>query len=208
MAGATLPQLREATRRRMGVANGDTLIDEVALDEAVNFAVFTLDNERPWPWLEGHEDVIVPIGASSWPTPADYRSTRSVVNITTGFEYQPAAPVDTFLKIGTGTPQFYAVYESQVMLDIDTAVQLNLKHLYYKRSPFLVNEADVTLAPADAAPAIAAAACAWLTGGREDNPKGGEVHEAAYNRWVVRLFDGLRPTTKPITPRIRAGSWM
>lgn len=209
-----LQQLREKVRNRAGVASGDQFITPQVLDDAINQAVFQIDAENRWPWLEATQTVTLVAGTDTYALPTNFDATRSVVlNIAgqasiTLYEVAPTVALaqDT---ASTGRPEGFSISQGSIILipTPDSNGAYTLTHLYYRTSSELVGDDDQPLIPDQFHPAIVAAA-ASLIASREDKRAMKDACDVDVAQWVRRMRGSLRQSTGPVVPRVRPGSWL
>jgi hypothetical protein len=207
-----LIQLREKVRNRAGVASGDQFITPQVIDDAINQALFQIDAEYHWPWLEETATVNLVVGQASYALPADHRTTRTVMyqapnqRAVALYEVAPAT-VYTTSSSAQGAPEGYALNGDQLVLVPAPAVAGTLLHLYYRTTLELVNDLDAPLIPDQYHPAVVAAAAGQLAM-REEMRGIKEACDADVAMWVRRMRGALRRSTGPVVPRVRPGGWI
>lgn len=208
-----LQQLREKVRNRAGIATGDNFVTPQVIDDAINQAIFQIDAEGRWPWLEATQLVPLVAGQSSYSLPADFDSTRSVLLNTVGQAsvalYEVASSVALAQNTAsTGQPVAFAISQgSIILLPTPDSSAYSLTHLYYRTSTELVDDADEPLIHDQYHPAVVAAAAA-LVATREEQRSIKEAADLDVAQWVRRMRGALRQSTGPVVPRVRPGGWL
>lgn len=209
-----LQQLREKVRNRSGVATGDQYITPHVIDDAINQAVFLIDAEYRWPWLESVETITLVAGDNTYPLPSDFEATRGLMLNTNG---EPAvalyevAPTTAYAQstTNTGRPEGFAIVVDQIVLipTPDNGGPYTLTHLYYRSSQELVSDDDEPLIPDQYHPAIVAAASS-LVAARQEQRSIKEAADLDVAQWLRRMRSALRQSTGPVVPRVRPGGWL
>lgn len=202
-----LAQLRRSVRSRLGIPITDQFQTDDVIDEHINIAIQTIEQEARWPWQEAVETITIADTTGDWTVPADWRATRTI--ICNRHEVAIVGPLELFMHPvdGTGPAQIAAVVDRVLKIRPAPAVGDVLTHVYYRRATLLVDDEDEPQMPTEFSPAIIAKA-AELLSVREDDRAAAGAHAAEYNDWVGRMRRDLRRTSGPIVPRVRPGSWV
>lgn len=202
-----LAQLRRSVRSRLGIPVTDQFQTDDVIDEHINIAIQTIEQEARWPWQEAIENIVVTDTTGDWTVPADWRATRTIIY--DRHEVKIVGPMELYLDPvdGTGSPQIAAVVNRTIKFRPAPAVGDTLTHVYYTRAELLVDDEDEPQMPTEFSPAIIAKA-AELLSVREDDRAAASAHAAEYGEWMGRMRKDLRRTSGPIVPRVRPGSWV
>jgi hypothetical protein len=201
-----LAQLRHTVRSRLGIPVIDQFQSDDIIDEHINIAIQTVEQEARWPWQEAIQTVTTPDGTGDFPVPNDWRATRAIV--VGRNEVTVVSPIDVLmLPVATGLPQVCAIIDRTVKLRPAPPAATVLSHIYYRTPVLLVDDDDEPQMPTEFTPAIIAKA-AELLALREDDRAAAGAHLTEYQQWLGRMRKDTRRTTGPITPRIRPGAWV
>jgi hypothetical protein len=202
-----LAQLRRSVRSRLGIPVTDQFQTDDVIDEHINIAIQTIEQEQRWPWQETVQTVTINDSSGEFTVPADWRATRTI--IFDRHQVQVVSPTEllTHPATGTGTPQIATVIDRVVKMRPSPAVGNTLSHVYYRTPTLLVDDEDQPQMPTEFSPAIIAKA-AELLSIREDDRAAGAAHAAEYGEWITRMKRDVRRTTGPIVPRVRPGRWV
>jgi hypothetical protein len=207
-----LAHLREKVRTRCGIATGDQYLTQQNIDDAINEALAQIDGEYHWPWLEATAVTTLVSGQDTYPLPADFRATRSVVlgssNGSNVVLYN-ISPTQALAKSTseTGQPEAFAIIGSNLVLLPTPGAGYSIKHLYYRQTVELVADADEPLIPDQWHGAVVAAAASNLAM-TDDRRAMKEQSDADVANWIRRMRNALRRSTGPVVPRIRQNGWM
>lgn len=202
-----LAQLRRSVRSRLGIPVTDQFQSDDVIDEHINIAIQTIEQEQRWPWQETVQTVTITDSSGDVTVPNDWRATRTIIY--DRHEVAIVGPLELFMYPvdETGPAQIAAVVDRVLKFRPAPPVGDTLTHVYYRRAVLLVDDEDQPQMPDEFTPAIIAKA-AELLSVREDDRAAAGAHAAEYNEWVQRMRRDLRRTTGPIVPRIRPGSWV
>lgn len=202
-----LAQLRRSVRSRLGIPVTDQFQTDDVIDEHINIAIQTIEQEQRWPWQEAVQTITIADSTGDVTVPTDWRATRSVIYNRS--EVTIVGPLELFLYPvdGSGPAQIAAVVDRTLKFRPVPSVGDTLTHVYYRRATLLVDDEDEPEMPTEFSPAIIAKA-AELLSVREDDRAAAGAHAAEYNEWVGRMRRDLRRTSGPIVPRVRPGSWV
>lgn len=202
-----LAQLRRSVRSRLGIPVTDQFQTDDVIDEHINIAIQTIEQEQRWPWQEAVETITITTADGNWTVPTDWRATRTLVY--NRHEVAIVGPLEVFMYPvdGTGPAQIAAVVDRVLKIRPAPAVGDVLTHVYYRRASLLTDDEDEPQMPDEFTPAIIAKA-AELLSVREDDRAAASAHASEYNEWVQRMRRDLRRTSGPIVPRVRPGSWV
>lgn len=201
-----LAQIRRTVRSRLGVPVTDQFQTDDVIDEHINIAIQTIEQENRWPWQEAIQTVTLADSSGDFTVPVDWRATRAI--IADRYEVKITSPIDVLMypTNASGPPQIAAVIDRTVKLRPAPGVGTVLSHIYYRAPVLLVEDDDEPQMPTEYTPAIVTKA-AELLSLREDDRAAAAAHLTEYQQWLQRMRKDTRRTTGPITPRIRPGSW-
>ena len=201
-----LAQLRRTVRSRLGIPVVDQFQTDDVIDEHINLAIQTIEQEYRWPWQEAVQTVNTPDDTGVFPVPTNWRATRALVHGRR--QVQVVSPIDVamFPTTGAGDPQIASVVDRTVTLRPAPPEATVLSHIYYRSPVLLVDDDDEPQMPDEYSPAIVAKA-AELLALREDDRAAAAAHTAEYQQWLGRMRKDTRRVTGPVTPRIRPGGW-
>ena len=202
-----LAQLRRSVRSRMASPVNDQFLTEDVVDEYINVAIQTIEQEARWPWQEIADTVHITDETGDFTVRADWKATRTI--IAGRHQVQIVSPIDvlTYPTTSTGPPQIAAVVDRTVKMRPKPGIGEQLIHVYYRTPTPLVDDEDTAQMPTEYTPAIIAKACELLSV-REDDRAAAAAHAGEYNEWMVRMRRDARRTTGPIVPRVREGGWV
>jgi hypothetical protein len=202
-----LAQLRRTVRSRLGVPVTDQFQTDDVIDEHINIAIQTIEQEARWPWQEAIQTVTIDNTDGDFTVPTDWRATRAIVS--DRYEVKVVSPIDVLMypTDAAGPPQICAIVDRTVKMRPAPAAGVTLAHVYYRAPVLLVTDDDEPQMPAEYTPAIVAKA-AELLSLREDDRAAAAAHMSEYQQWLGRMKKDTRRTTGPITPRTRPGSWV
>ena len=202
-----LVQIRRTVRSRLGVPVTDQFQTDEVIDENINIAVQTIEQEFRWPWQETIQTVTINNVSGDFSCPKDWKATRTLV---CGQEQvHLASPIEVLLLPTNvvGLPRVFAIIDRTVKLRPAPPVATVLQHVYYRTPILLINDNDEPQMPTEYTPAIVAKA-AELLSLREDDRASAGTHAGEYAQWLGRMRKDTRRTTGPIVPRSRPGSWV
>jgi hypothetical protein len=191
---------------RMGIPSGDTFMSPTIINDAINQALVTVEEEAFWPWSEAAARLTVLSGTVGVVLPDDWRATKGVY--VGQWELRQVSITDLFTwpDSSQGMPSVWSDYQDTVEVRPAAAGDRELTVIYYRMQPLLVNDTDRPMIPDRFHPAVVAKACELLAR-REDDGPNQAAHLADYTVWTGRMRKAMRSTTRPITPRVRPGSW-
>lgn len=201
-----LSQLRRSVRSRLGIPVTDQFQSDEIIDEHINVAIQTIEQEQRWPWQEAIQTVTIEDSTGDFTVPVDWRATRAIVCGTNNVQIVSPIDVVMYPTDANGIPQIAAVVDRTVKLRPAPTPGVTLSHIYYRGPILLVNDEDEPQMPPEYTPAIIAKACEMLSL-REDDRAAAGAHLTEYQQWVGRMRKDTRRTSGPITPRVRPGSW-
>jgi hypothetical protein len=102
-----------------------------------------------------------------------------------------------------GHPRVWAPYFDRIEVRPTGGGDVN--HAYYVDEPWLAADDDTPNLPDRYAGCVIAKA-AELLAVREDDRAAAAAHNAEYTSWLVRMRKDVRPSTGPVTIRVRPGS--
>ncbi len=209
-----LQQLREKVRNRAGIATGDQFITPQVIDDAINQAVFQIDAEYRWPWLEATQTVTLVADQVKYALPSDFDATRSILLNTANQASVVLYEVSSTVALAqdtasTGQPVGFAISQGFIVLipTPDAGGPYTLTHLYYRMSAELVADSDEPLIHDQYHPAVVAAA-ASLIAAREEQRSIKEACDLDVAQWIRRMRGAIRQSTGPVVPRVRPGGWL
>jgi hypothetical protein len=190
----------------MGVpASDDFFVDDV-IDEAINEALATVEEEHYWPWSEQSAIVTVAGGTNFIQLPPDWRATRGLWY--QGSELLLVSSSDLMGYGATaGAPQVYADVGRQIQVAPTPASDVLLTHIYHLVPATLTADDQVPLLPGSMSGAVVAKA-AELLSAREDDQSARQAHGNDYIKWIQRMLRSQRRTTGPLKVRVRPGGWI
>jgi len=210
-----LGQLRQATLDLVGVPASDSFFSTSQLNTFVNEAVQAWQHEEAWPWHQGTETLTTVAGTASY-SPIDPMWTMTKNLYIAGFEPMVLSnqPDVDYVTV-QGQPVAYYVFQEKIVLSPTPDGVYSVTHQYYKGEPFLVNDTDTPLTPAEFHYAIVAYAAhlALLRAGEVSYYRGNITGRSAalmqeYTQWLERARSNRRRSARMITPRVRPGSWL
>ena len=74
-----LAQLRRSVRSRLGIPVTDQFQTDDVIDEHINIAIQTIEQEQRWPWQETVQTVTINDSTGEFTVPADWRATRTII---------------------------------------------------------------------------------------------------------------------------------
>lgn len=202
-----LAQLRRSVNSRLGTPVTDQFQTSDVIDEYINVAIQTIEQEARWPWQEAVQSVTINDTTGEFAVLADWKATRSV--IADQRQVIMVSPIDVLMSPlnDAGTPQIGAVIDRVMKLRPMPTVGMVLQHIYYRTPILLFDDEDEAQMPNEYTPAIIAKACELLSV-REDDRAAASAHAGEYNEWVARMRRDMRRTTGPVLPRQRPGGWV
>lgn len=207
-----LLHLRRLVRSRLGVPPTDQMFTDDQLDDHINLAVETVEAEQRWPWQERVDTVTLTSDDPNIALPANWRATRGLYRAEDAIELSLASPSDilswavTSTAIG-GLPQVWSPIGDRIVVRPQPVDPIDLTHHYYIQSVWLRADQDQPTIPNQFVGSIIAKA-AELLATREDDRAAAAGHNLEYNDWIDRMRRDVRRSTGPVTPRVRAGSWL
>lgn len=201
-----LAQLRRSVTSRLGTPVTDQFQTSDVIDEYINVAIQTIEQEARWPWQESVQTITITDTTGDVTVTADWKATRSIIAGRT--QLTIVTPVDVLLvPLSGGTPQIATIVDRVIKFRPAPAIGAVLQHVYYRTPILLIEDEDEPQMPTEYTPAIIAKACELLSV-REDDRASAAAHAGEYNEWLVRMRRDLRRTTGPIVPRQRPGAWV
>jgi hypothetical protein len=197
---------RQRVLARLGVPAGDTFFTPTIVNDAVNQALVTIEEEAYWPWSEAIVAIPVLAGESGVVMPDDWRATKQVYVGQWELGQQSITDLLAWAESATGTPAVWCDYGDRIEVRPMPSHDTTLTVAYYKAQPYLWADTDKPMIPDRYHPAVIAKA-AELLSRREDDGPSQAGHLADYTVWVGRMRKAMRSTTRPVVPRVRPGSW-
>lgn len=201
-----LAQLRRSVRTRLGIPISDQFQTDDVIDEHINIAIQTIEQEARWPWQETVHEVEITDTTGDFAVRVDWKASRTIIH--DGTQVPIVSPVDalTYSSTGVGPPQVATIVDRTVKLRPRPAVGTLLNHVYYRTPTLLQSDEDEPQMPTEYTPAIIAKA-AELMAVRGDDRAAAAAHASEYAEWVVRMRRDVRRSTGPVVPRQRPGGW-
>lgn len=202
-----LVKIRRTVRSRLGIPVTDQLQSDDVIDEHINIAIQTIEEEYRWPWQEAIQNITVNDTTGDVPVPTSWKATRVVM-----CEYHEVGlvtPVEVLMCSTNehGLPSIFTVIDRTLKFRPIPPVGTALQHIYYRTPDLLVGDDDEPQMPTEYTPAIVAKA-AELLSLREGDRASAASHAAEYAQWVGRMRKAIRRTTGPIVPRVRPDGWV
>lgn len=200
-----LATFRRLVRQRMGVPTSDDFFTDAVLNDAINLAIATVEEEHYWPWAERVAAGTLTAGKVS--KPAQWRATRAVFG-PSGDELALVSITDLYAsELPPGNPEVYADSGADILVSPVPANGTAVTHIYYVSPVELVIDTDVPDLPSSMADAVVCKA-AELLSAREDDQTARAAHGEQYKQWVQRMLRSQRRTTGPMRVRVRPGGWI
>lgn len=207
MAGVALSVLRAKVRLRTNSVSTDTRLTDAVLLGTINDALRQVTLEQDWPWLLTEETITTVAADGSYPVPADYLRTFSIVDNTTGLALEPRSAIEMDqYQVLTGTPSAYHSYGDAILLGPLPAQARTYRHRYVQIENVLATDADTALIPVEFSEGVVEWASRLAFTYIRDSAKAAEA-EAGYYAWLSRIRDNMKRTKQPIRPRVRPGAW-
>lgn len=202
-----LAQLRRSVRSRLGIPVTDQFQTDDVIDEHINIAIQTIEQEARWPWQETADTVTIHDNSGQFNVPADWKATRAILS--GRHQLTIVSPIDLLISpvTDTGNPQIATIVDRTVKLRPSPPAGSKLVHVYYRTPTLLADDEDSPQMPTEYAPAIIAKA-AELMSVREDDRAAAAAHAGEYGQWMARMRRDARRTTGPVVPRQRPGAWV
>lgn len=191
---------------RMGAPSGDTFFTSTVVNDAVNQALVTVEEEANWPWSEAIIVATLAAGETGVEMPDDWKATKAVYIAQWELSQQSITDVMAWSTAATGQPTVWAETTNRVEVRPVPSGDTELRIVYYRAQPYLTADTDRPLIPDRFHPAVIAKACEYLARREDDGPTQA-AHLADYVQWLGRMRRAQRGTTRPVVPRVRPGSW-
>jgi hypothetical protein len=201
-----LVKIRRTVRSRLGIPVTDQFQTDDMIDEHINIAIQTIEQEFRWPWQEAIQNITIADTTGDVSVPTAWKATRTVICQLEEVAVVP--PVEVLMRptTDTGIPTIFTVIDRTLKFRPVPPVGTTLQHVYYRTPDLLVDDDDEPQMPTEYTPAIVAKAAELLSLRDGDRAAAG-AHLAEYQQWLQRMRKDIRRTTGPITPRIRPGAW-
>lgn len=202
-----LVKIRRTVRSRLGVPVTDQFQTDDMIDEHINIAIQTIEQEYRWPWQESIQTITIADTTGDVSVPTAWKATRTVM--CSEQEVSAVSPIEV-LSYSTnifGIPSMFTIIDRTLKFRPVPQIGTVLLHVYYRTPDLLVDDDDEPQMPTEYTPAIVAKA-AELLSLRESDRVAAASHAGEYAQWLARMRKDIRRTTGPITPRIRPGSWV
>jgi hypothetical protein len=202
-----LASYRTRIMARIGVPAGDGFFTAPILNDVVNQALQTIEEESYWPWSEVLTTVPLLAGTSGLVLPEDWRAVKAVYIDNNELAQCSITDLLRWPATTQGMPSQWAQSGEGIELAPVAAGDYQVVLVYYRMQPPLVSDTDQPMLPDRFHPAVVAKG-AELCARREDDGPNQAVHLADYTQWLNRMKKAMRSTTRPTVPRVRPGSWL
>src|SRR3982750_1593238 len=203
---ATLMQLRRLVRSRLGIPMSDDFMTDSVLDDAINLAMQTIDAENRWPWSEAAQIATISVDNPDIVPPDNWRTTRAVFYGESELAYISPLDMMTWLddEASSDVPKVWSPLAGVIAVRPTPGAASDLRHYFYVQTPWLRDDDDVPLIPAQYAGAIVAKA-AELLATRESSGGDAARHGVEFTAWLTRMRQDVRNVTGPTRTRVRPG---
>lgn len=200
-----LEQLRDASRRRLGVPSADAFFTDPILDDLVNESLQVLSMEEDWPWLQVATTFATVSGTRGYTPPAGWNRTKALgIDGYDALQWRSLQEIREVPTATTGVPQYYTVFAEQVLLAPIPNGVYTILHDYVKIEPDLTLATDTPLIPTQFHHAVVAYV-AHLAHLRAGDAQMASAALADYQGWLSRMRNHRRRSSAPLRVRVRPG---
>lgn len=205
---SNLMVLRRLVRSRIGVPETDRMFPDEIVDDNINLALLSLENEHRWPWREVRVEGTFTGGVAEQELPEDWSATKAITVEHSALEFMVDYDMERFSANYSGIPRWYTIVGRNLRVAPFPSTDYPYRHLYYKAPVMLTADKDVPLVPIEHQGALIAKA-AHLLSIRQDDRAAAGPHLAEYMQEVERMKSELtRRSTRPVGRRIRDNPWV
>lgn len=201
-----LSTMRTAVRTRIGNPSTDGFFSDANLTDLLNEATAALSAEEDWPWLQTAANITTVAGTAAYAAPAGWVHTKHLyINNYDPLTYLSLPEIDAISTTDTGQPQFFTIYDEDILLRPVPDAVYTIVHQYNKSETAMSNDSDTLLMPSIFHYAVVTLA-AKLAHDRQRDLQRSQIEEADYEKWLRRMRNYRYRLQGPMRPRVRPGS--